>query len=313
MSSSWNQIAYYTAEKGLDQASESLSASLQSSIPSLDQASLKCALLQCSDHAYKAIHTFVEQFGAIEDLLRGSMSRQRYGQHVEWVSDAMVDTWKEQLRNRELESCKSLPTISTPSTLSKELPPSPPSPSQPAAFPWLADKLSKTTQMSPTDISKIVQILVREGIDNEVVLTGNDGRNFTSENLSSIDIQASPSHSTAEEVASAKDLRDLKLIVENLIEKVGSLSNDTDSEVVVGSGNQKMISLSKQSSQQPGPFSSSELARLANVESAYQEIVSVLLDVMCHLSLQAKQELVSSPEMTAKHKMDKKCLFNNSD
>jgi len=203
--------------------------------------------------------------------------------------------------------------------------PSPPSPSQPAAFPWLADKLSKTTQMSPTDISNIVLILVRQGIDNEVVLTDIDGRKFTADYLSSIDIkalgvqqhllrlheelrkniQASPSHSTAEEVASAKELQDLKLKFDKLSKKVGSLSNDTDSDVVVGSGNQKMISLSKQSSQQAGHSSSSDSllsARLANVESAIQEIAG-------HVSLQAKQEPVHSPEVAAKHILNKKNLF----
>jgi len=197
MSSSWNQIAYYTAEKGFSQASASLSESLQSSIPSLDEASLKCALLQCSDHAYQAIHTFVQQFGAIEDLLRGKMSRQRYGKHVEWISDEMVDTWKEQLRNRELESCISLPAapiVSMPPT--KELPPSSPlrsvpQPEAPSSFPWLSDKLSKTTQISPTDISKIVQILVREGIDSESVLSGIEGKDFTAKYLKRKKIKAS--------------------------------------------------------------------------------------------------------------------------
>ena len=192
----------------------------------------------------------------------------------------------------------------------------------PSSFPWLADKLTKATQMSPTDISKIVQILVREGIDNEVVLSGIVGKDYIADYLSSIDIKAlgvqqhllrlheelrkhvkaSPSHSAVEEVATAKELRDMKLKLDALSEQVGSLSSETDSEVVVG-GNQKMISKSKQSTQQAGHSSSeSILSRLASAELAIQEIA-------CHVSLQAENEPVSSPEVIAKHQKDKQNLF----
>jgi len=90
MSSSWDQIAYRTAEVGLDSASSVLDKSLAASIPSLDSASPHHAMLKFSDEAYKAVHTFVISSGPSKIYLEGRcrgrcMDRMSSGSLLGWL------------------------------------------------------------------------------------------------------------------------------------------------------------------------------------------------------------------------------------
>jgi len=333
MSSSWDQIACCTVETGLNSASSELSKSSASSIPSLNAATTDHTLLKFSDEAYKAVHSFVTQFGIIEDLLRGKMSRVKHGPYVEWVSDGMIEVWKNGLKYREREALPAPPIAATSSKSPKELlqplPPPPPPPylqsaSPSSVFPWLADQLTKSTKLSLSNISYIIQILVSVGIDSEDILVNINEERFTDDYLDSIGIKdpgvqqkllrihkelrvdskvAPAQHAPVEELASAKRLRELELKVDAMR---GSVASEIDSDIAVGGGNQKMMVKSKQamerqSGNQSSLFELNMEIRVAHLESAMQELSK-------HGSL-TEQNIEINPNLVKAHENAKKALF----
>jgi len=332
MTSSWSHITFIV-EAGLDGASSVLS---KSSIPSLEAATPSHALLKCSDEAYKAVHSFVRQFGAIEDLLRGKMSREMYGPHVEWVSTGMIDIWKEQLKFKEQESAKALvappiPVISATFYDDFQLPPIPPDTSFQAStsaeFPWLAYELSKFAKLSHVDIVNVIRALVNDGINDKEVMSGISTDKFTDKYLDSIGItklgeqqhllrihkelqgdkESDQVHqSSLKDVASAKKVRELESELQKMKTRLGSISSETDSDVVVG--NQKLKAKNQQSMDHLSGKTTSQSTifdmRLAQVESAVQVLSQ-------HVSLQAEQEIAPNPQVVTKNEQEKMKLFFN--
>ena len=83
-------------DSALNKSEDILKSSFETSIPRLDSTSASTLKgLKFTDEAYIAIHTYLLSFGAIEDLFRGKMSRERYRDQVEWVSTEMVTRWRQ--------------------------------------------------------------------------------------------------------------------------------------------------------------------------------------------------------------------------
>jgi len=293
ITSSWDHIALCcTDEAGSDGASSVLG---KSSIPSLESATPKHSLLKYSDEAYKAVHSFVSQFGAIEDLLRGKMSREKYGSHVEWVSTEMVEIWRKQLYVREQKSALALPAPVNPLSDGGYYVVQPPS------------------APHSSEVSRIVHNFVEHAINSsQDILAGICERKFTDNYLDSIDLKspgiqqhllrihkklrgdinsAAIYHtSIEEEVASAKKVRELEYEMKAQFE-----SDSADCEVVIGVGNQEMKNKTKQVNDRQSDQSADNIhVRVAHfLDSAVEEVSK-------HISMQAEQETLSSFEGTRK-------------
>ena len=85
----------------LNKSKDILKSSLETSVPRLDSTSASTLKgLKFTDEAYIAIHTYLLSFGAIEDLFRGKISRERYRDQIEWVSTEMLSRWRQQIDQR---------------------------------------------------------------------------------------------------------------------------------------------------------------------------------------------------------------------
>jgi hypothetical protein len=105
-----------------------------------------------------------------------------------------IEEFFAQLKVLETEGEQLLPAVpeETQSSVAafQETDPAPTSPPLPMPqFPWLTDLLSATTQISPTDIDLIVQLLVGEGIDRPEVLSAIEESDFTAVYLGSLGIK----------------------------------------------------------------------------------------------------------------------------
>ena len=147
-------------DSALNKSEDILKSSFETSIPRLDSTSASTLKgLKFTDEAYIAIHTYLLSFGAIEDLFRGKMSRERYRDQVEWVSTEMVTRWRQQIDQRAQATPLSTSSVYTPgnpilqtsmpvggsSALSNAVEPPPP-------IPWLAEKLKSSTKQPSTEI-----------------------------------------------------------------------------------------------------------------------------------------------------------------
>jgi len=246
----------------------------------------------------------------------------------------MVDVWRKQLDFKEqLVSAKSPPIP----VLSTQFNPSPPPPiilpfnSSNNEFPWLADQLSKSTKLFSQDISNIVQVFVHNAMDSVEILAAIKEKDFTDEFLDSIGIK-SPGvkqkllmihkslrintnnqstfshHSSTEEVASAKELREVKVQLDALKTQLGSVSTDCDSDVVVG--NQKMMFKGKQVMDRQSAGKSSIRTNDDRWRAGVDDNLQVLNTMMGNLHV--GQESTFNPQMTTKqHEKDKKDLLMN--
>ena len=181
MASSWNQIASQcSVDDSLDKAQSQLKSSLDATIPPLESASPDTVkALKHTDEAYKAIHAYLCSFGPVEDQFRGKMSREKYRGQVDWISVQMVQRWREQIDQRAQPAAVSTTTSSSTTYVSSYFHPpltgivvesgNDGATTEPVLFPWLVEKLEQSTKMKRADIVKCVNVLVQEGIDDELV------------------------------------------------------------------------------------------------------------------------------------------------
>jgi hypothetical protein len=94
---------------------------------------------------------------------------------------------------------------------------------------------------------------------------------------------------TVEEMVSPKEFRDVKRQVAKLS---SLLSSETDSDVVVGSGNQKMISKSKQSLDKQSGNNASTASQSNNIQLRLAHVELAVQDLSQHANLQAEQGTV---------------------
>jgi hypothetical protein len=185
----------------LDKAQSQLKSSLDATIPPLESASPSTVkALKHTDEAYNAIYSYLEGIAPIEVLFRGKMSREKYRDQVEWVSVQMVQRWREQIDQRAQPAAVSTTTSSSTTYVSSYF--HPPlagiavesghdgAATEPVLFPWLVEKLQQSTKMKRADIVKCVNVLVQEGIDDELVFADIPPDDFNILYLKSIGINS---------------------------------------------------------------------------------------------------------------------------
>jgi hypothetical protein len=247
MASSWDQIASQcSVDDTLDKAQSQLKSSLDATIPPLESASPHTVkALKHTDEAYKAIHAYLCSFGPVEDQFRGKMSREKYRDQVEWVSVQMVQRWREQIDQRAQPAAVSTTTSSSTTYVSSYFHPpltgivvesgNDGAATEPVLFPWLVEKLEQSTKMKRADIVKCVNVLVQEGIDDELVFADIPPERFDISYLDKIGITSLG--------VQQRLLRIHKSLVEQRPAKVASSPMKNDNKIVNPADAQEVAAL----------------------------------------------------------------------